>query len=298
MSERVCAVVVTFNRKKMLTPCLQSLLVQTRPIDQILVVDNASTDGTPDLLRADFPQLTVLRLDKNTGGAGGFHAGMRWAFDAGFDWVWVMDDDIEMKPDALETLLKFQDVGDLIQLRKYQLDRPLIWEAVWDVTACTPVALDREVSFDNGKQWTSISYANFEGAFIRRCVMERAGFPDTRYFIGGDDTMYGFMASLHARAIYVNHIGVQKWVSIFQPKARLHYYLHVRNLFLNFENLRKAGVPVRRGPFLVQTVWTGLTHLSEILKTPAQRSMNNLKALFTGFSDGLNGRYGPPPWIK
>ena len=74
ITERVCAVLVTFNRKTLLRTCLNSLLKQTRPIDQILIVDNASSDGTPELLREEFPQLPLLRLDRNTGGAGGFSA--------------------------------------------------------------------------------------------------------------------------------------------------------------------------------------------------------------------------------
>jgi len=298
MSERVCAVVVTFNRKLMLRPCLHSLLAQERPLDQILVVDNASTDGTPDLLREEFPNLTVLRLEKNTGGAGGFHAGMRWAFDQGFDWVWVMDDDIEMKPEALTVLLRHQEFGDLIQLRKTHPEGPLIWEAVWNASGCSAITCERDVSFDNGKPWTSISYANFEGAFIRRSVMERIGFPDVRYFIGGDDTIYGLIASFHARVIYVDYIGVVKRVAMNQLKTRLHYYLQVRNLFLNYEHFRALGVPVVRSMFLLQTARTALANWSEILHTPKQRTWVNVRAVGWGLWHGRQGRFGPPPWIR
>ena len=298
MSERVCAVVVTFNRKQMLRPCLQSLLAQERPIDQILVVDNASTDGTPDLLRQEFADLTVLRLDRNSGGAGGFHAGMRWAYDQGFDWVWVMDDDIEMKPEALATLQRYQEFGDLIQMRKTHPEGPLIWEAVWNANGCSAITCERDVSFANGKPWTSISYANFEGAFVRRCVMERIGFPDVRYFIGGDDTIYGFLASFHARVIYVDYIGVVKRVAMNQLKTRLHYYLQIRNLFLNYEHFRAVGVPVIHSIFLMQTLRTAVSYWSEIAHTPKQRTWVNARAVAWGLWNGLHGRFGAPPWIK
>ena len=98
MSDKVCAVVVTYNRKELLRQCLHSVLQQTRPLDCILVVDNASTDGTLDLLNAEFSNVEQLKLPTNTGGAGGFKAGMQWAYCKGYEWVWVMDDDIEVLP--------------------------------------------------------------------------------------------------------------------------------------------------------------------------------------------------------
>jgi GT2 family glycosyltransferase len=98
----VTAVVVTWNRCALLRECLAALNGQTRPPDRILVVDNASTDGTPALLRD--AGVDVLRLPENVGGAGGFHAGMEAARD-GADWLWLVDDDTIARPDSLERLL-------------------------------------------------------------------------------------------------------------------------------------------------------------------------------------------------
>src|SRR5262245_34479345 len=98
MSDRICAVVVTFNRKPLLAKCLLSLERQSRRPDAILVVDNRSTDGTAAMLAEQFGHLSYLRLEANTGGAGGFHEGMKWAYERGFDWLWVMDDDVEAMP--------------------------------------------------------------------------------------------------------------------------------------------------------------------------------------------------------
>ncbi|MFX5615039.1 glycosyltransferase, partial [Acinetobacter baumannii] len=73
--------------------CLQSVLSQTRAPDHVLVVDNASTDGTGEMLKEEFPEVEVLRLPENQGGAGGFHEGIKRAYEAGYDWIWLMDDD-------------------------------------------------------------------------------------------------------------------------------------------------------------------------------------------------------------
>ncbi|MDQ6623533.1 MAG: glycosyltransferase [Verrucomicrobiota bacterium] len=80
-SASVCAVVVTYNRRELLRECVAALLAQTQQVEKILIVNNASTDGTVEMLAAEFPtsrhpQMEVLTLPVNIGGAGGFRAGM------------------------------------------------------------------------------------------------------------------------------------------------------------------------------------------------------------------------------
>ena len=106
---RVAAVVVTYNRKDLLVRCLAALERQTRPPAAILVVDNASTDGTEEHLQASGAGATVplryVRLGRNGGGAEGFHYGVKLAVGEESDWLWLMDDDCIPAPDALERLL-------------------------------------------------------------------------------------------------------------------------------------------------------------------------------------------------
>ena len=105
MTGGIWAVVVTWNRRLLLEQCLQALMSQTRACDRVLVVDNASDDGTAERLAAWGDRITVLRLDRNTGGAGGFNAGVRAAVQGGADRIWLMDDDVLPEPQALERLL-------------------------------------------------------------------------------------------------------------------------------------------------------------------------------------------------
>ena len=107
MTDQVAAVVVTYNRVDKLGRVLDSILAQSRPVERLIVIDNASTDSTPQLLAtyAGDARVEVLRLDSNTGGAGGFAAGMERAYERGADWVWIMDDDCYTEEDALEKLL-------------------------------------------------------------------------------------------------------------------------------------------------------------------------------------------------
>ncbi len=296
--QTVCAVVVTYNRKVMLRTCLQSLLAQERAPDKIILVDNASTDGTRDLLAAEFPQLELLALDKNTGGAGGFHAGMKWAYDRGFDWIWLMDDDVEMLPGALRVMMENRSLGEFIHCRKTLADGPHVWEAVWSATSCLPYTLDKDLSFANGKKWMSISYGNFEGALIHRSVPEKIGFPDARYFIGGDDTMYGFLASFHVRVIYLNEFGIVKRIASTQKRSRLHYYLQIRNRYLNRSYFQSVGIPVSRTQFNFSVLMGLFGSWQEILGDKSQRTRANFKAVWNGLQDGRRAVFGPPPWLR
>jgi rhamnopyranosyl-N-acetylglucosaminyl-diphospho-decaprenol beta-1,3/1,4-galactofuranosyltransferase len=106
---RVHAAIVTYNRGALLVECLHALLAQTVPVARAVVVDNASTDGTPELLAetglAADPRVVYERQERNLGGAGGYARAVALARE-GADWVWVMDDDAEARPDALERLLQ------------------------------------------------------------------------------------------------------------------------------------------------------------------------------------------------
>lgn len=104
----IAAIVVTYNRLELLQQCVKALRAQTAACD-ILIVDNASTDGTAQWL-ASKPELNYRNTGSNLGGAGGFNFGMRWAVEAGYEYVWVMDDDTLPKPDALQKLLEADSV--------------------------------------------------------------------------------------------------------------------------------------------------------------------------------------------
>lgn len=109
MSFSVTAVLVSYNRAKLLRECLDALEVQTRRPDRIVVVDNASNDDSVDVIRQHNLEVDLIRLKRNTGGAGGFTAGIAAAI-VGIpatpdSYLWLMDDDVVPKPEALEKLM-------------------------------------------------------------------------------------------------------------------------------------------------------------------------------------------------
>ena len=105
---RIAAVVVTYNRKELLRECLQALLAQSMNQLDILLIDNASTDGTHefvgDIIEAN-DTISYINTGSNLGGAGGFHYGLKEAYNRGYEYMWIMDDDTIATPDALKNLL-------------------------------------------------------------------------------------------------------------------------------------------------------------------------------------------------
>ena len=195
--DQVCAVVVTYNRKDLLRECLAALLSQTRPVDRILVIDNQSTDGTLEMLASSFSpesfsQIEVVTLERNVGGAGGFHEGLKRAAAGKAAWVWLMDDDTIPAPNALAELLAAR--------ARFPAGRE-------------PDLLGSQVRWTDGSlhpmntQWVKIASAeeNFRAAqagtiplrtttfvsmLIRRSLVERYGLPIASYFIATDDVEY------------------------------------------------------------------------------------------------------------
>jgi rhamnopyranosyl-N-acetylglucosaminyl-diphospho-decaprenol beta-1,3/1,4-galactofuranosyltransferase len=186
----VCAVVVTFNRRELLAECLDAIERQTRPPEHVVVVDNASTDGTEEWLRRR-EGIETIRLERNGGSAGGFAAGVEGAMRTGADWIWLMDDDAEPAPDALERLLAAPAAAVLAQA----VVRPdgtldLGHRGRWR-------RRPRPLPADEYTGAPELGYFTFVGLLLRRETVEAAGAPDPRLFIWADDYEYSLRVRRH-----------------------------------------------------------------------------------------------------
>ena len=104
---KIVALVVTYNRKNMLKENIESLLNQNTSEFDILIVDNASTDGTEELVKSfKNDRIIYKNTGANLGGAGGFNYGVRLSIEKGYDYCWLMDDDTIPKNNSLEELIK------------------------------------------------------------------------------------------------------------------------------------------------------------------------------------------------
>jgi len=171
LNESVVAVVSTYNRRDYLRNCLKSLQHQTRALDEIIVVDGPSTDGTDEMVRNEFPQVSYIRVEEDIGGAGQFYMGMKIAYRRGHDFIWVMDDDVEIvSVDGLETLLKI-----------YHSESEKA-----SIGAVIPLQMT------NGRIAHVGPLSIFVGGLIPRKVIENVGFPRYDFFIYYDDVEYAY----------------------------------------------------------------------------------------------------------
>jgi rhamnopyranosyl-N-acetylglucosaminyl-diphospho-decaprenol beta-1,3/1,4-galactofuranosyltransferase len=230
MPDTVCAVVVTYNRKELLRECLQAVHGQTRAPDTVLVVDNASTDGTPDMVRAEFASAELLELPTNEGSAGGFHEGMKAATARGFDWLWVMDDDTVPNADALEILLDARaslNGAALLASKVLWTDgsmHPMNWPGL-DVQ-------DMDAFVGGIEQSVLKIRANtFPSLLVKREAIEKYGPPRKGFFIWADDIDFTQRILRHEPGFMIpRSVAVHKTKTAHAPwEGKERFYYAVRN---------------------------------------------------------------------
>jgi GT2 family glycosyltransferase len=203
----VCALILTRDRRRLLAECLDSVLAQHHPVAELIVFDNASADDTPSWLaeRARTqPGLRSVRSERNLGGAGGYAELIRLGSETDAEWLWLLDDDAEPRPDALAKLLATPLAGDagvvalgsavvhpngevdpLHRCRLGQFVTPL-------PAACYAPGTRAEVDC-----------ASFVGLLVRTQAARDAGLPQGRYFLGYDDAEYSLRLRRLGRVVLV-----------------------------------------------------------------------------------------------
>lgn len=190
----IAAIVVTYNRKAILCDCIEALLRQTMCGFDIWVIDNASTDGTREALDRwiGTGKVTYENTGSNLGGAGGFHFGIERAVRAGYESVWIMDDDTVPTPTALEALL---DAGGAMGDYGY-----LSSKALWtDGSVCRMnVQRDRKLKNLTDLYGAAVpsGAATFVSLLVPSKVVREVGLPISEFFIWADDLEYTRRISL------------------------------------------------------------------------------------------------------
>ncbi|NUU32083.1 glycosyltransferase [Arthrobacter sp. C9C5] len=211
--ENLYAVVVTYNRADFLQNLLDSFArLSTRPA-RIIVVDNASSDHTAEVVSrartAGGPPIEYERLPENVGGAGGFSRGVELALETGAEWLWLMDDDVEVLPGAVEALEKFTPEYSCLIGRRYDANgKPFFWQHHFVEALGVFLPVSRNV-FKHSEVFRT-NVGNFEGMLIKGSVARNIGLPDPRFFITWDDLVYGWLAAQQTPVVYVNAFVIKK----------------------------------------------------------------------------------------
>lgn len=274
----IWAVIVTRDRLALLEQCLEAVRAQARRPDRVLVVDNASSDGTAAWL-AEQDDVEVLRLEENVGGAGGFHAGLERAHREGAEWMWLMDDDTIPRPDALEALLRPGD-DDLILRASV---------AVWKNGRLHPMnvpGLERErvepLVEAAPRRLLPLRTSTFVSLLVHRTAVDRFGLPEARYFIWSDDIEYtarvtrgGGRMALVTDSV-VEHRTAKPYTAVTSAGDR--FYYHARNtLYMvrgrSWSTLEKAS----------------LLYLLALTSVQYVRGGGSPRVVLRGLRDGVRG---------
>lgn len=294
---KVIAVVVTYNRLELLGRCLEGLR-RNRPLSGIIVVDNGSTDGTREWLDAQ-EGLTVVH-QSNTGGAGGFHRGIREAYSRKADWIWCMDDDVFPRADCLERMLPHTGdatVGILAprrlmegevfsnDFRAYNLTQPF--------RSMYRKPLPKDVSSP-----VEIAGTAFEGLFVRKEVVASIGLPNKDLFIFCDDTDYCLRAVLAGyRIVYVPDALMDKhrffrastWRERNRQKKWKRFYQLRNSTYLNHHYGKNGAVRYLRG-------WLGMAgYVATVAATCAFTDVyqwSDIARFWRMYRDGIRERLG------
>ena len=228
---KLALVVVTYKRQELLANLFDSIAQLQAAPWRIVIVDNENSRETESMVTAFNDRLAGVwgedtetdLLDtegghsrvvyapqlENTGGAGGFSAGVKHAFELGAQWFWVMDDDVLVLPEAIGRLARWTDRYDVIQGSRLDFDGG---DFFWQYQLIIPLGIPNPVAPANLGE-TGCKRMNqlcFEGGLFSRRVVEKCGLPDYRFFIYGDDACYGYVASKHFDAAVVSDLVLQR----------------------------------------------------------------------------------------
>lgn len=281
--------VVTYNRLPLLRQCLAALTSQTALGLTIFLIDNASTDGTAEAVAAmTLPNLVYRNTGKNLGGAGGFAYGVREAALAGYDALWLMDDDTLPTPTALAEFL--------------QADRDLHGRYGWlSGRALAPDGTDQPMNLQRVTPYKDLP--NFDGAripavmasfvslFLRTETVRRYGLPIAEFFIWSDDWEYTRRIS-RAQPCYVipasrvvhamQNPGIVNIAADVPARWERYCYFYRNDVVL----YRREGV---RGWLwlLAKDAW----HTVQVLRSPQGRKAWRIGIIWKGFFAGV--RFAP-----
>lgn len=302
----VAAVVVTYNNRTMLRQCLTALASQTYSLVEIVVVDNGSSDGTAGMVKEEFPEVTVRALSENRGAEGGFHEAIQIATRRTIDWIWMMDDDAEPQPQALERLFaaglhEEPDTVALTPLKLFPSGTPQYDHSGW----YNPVHAEITPVRSSTDTWTEVEYGGFAGLLCRVSAIEEAGLPDPEFFFWYGDVEFclrlreiGRLYLVRSSTV-IHHVSEERRSTEGEvSKPWRHYSLaYYWRFYYSYRN--RLLILHRHVASLSDRMWGAATIIAKALRSAAmlcvyheREVVEKLWLLTRGLVDGLLGRSG------
>ena len=295
--QSVAAVIPTFNRRRELEKCLDALSSQTTPPDAVYIIDNGSTDDTAEKIQ---PRLTAqvkyFRMSANLGSAGGFRKGMELAFNDGYEWLWITDNDSVPSRNSLERLmnvaLENPEVMALAPTKLRETDRAIIkGDMIWDRSARTARSpSDREY---RECPLIEVDWVPNTGMLISRKAVLTAGHLRADLFAFGEDTEYCLRIRRHSKILLVTDSVVVHpemgcgWPVPISALRKL-YYAQRNEVYLKLRGLQLPDAN------LVEVVWKWFRMSFNIVRRQ-DHPVSRLFVVSIATWHGITGRLGQAP---
>ena len=228
-------VIVTYNRLQLLKECISCIEKQEKKFDEIVIVDNASTDGTRDWLMSLGEKYNILYETINGGGAKGFKDGVEYTFqNLDTDWILLIDDDAMLSKNYLENIDNFITTNS----EYLAVSGTVRTEGKIDIThrkrvrskltfSITPVDIkeyDTEVF--------EYDLSSFCGLLFSAKLIEEIGLPQEEYFIWYDDSEYSLRLRTKTKIVNVNEAWLNHKTKKSSQKDQLNWkgYYGIRNM--------------------------------------------------------------------
>lgn len=251
---KTAAIIITFNRLELLKQCIEGVKNQVLPTDEIIVVNNQSTDGTADWL-AKQDGITVF-TQENTGASGGVYTGLKYAYAKGYDWFWIMDDDTLPYPNTLSVL--HQNIEAAINLGVENIGF-IGSKVVWKDGTPHLMNLPHTSTIDqHGLPFNQIdqidlygiSASSFVSLMLSKEAVKKVGLPLKEFYIWGDDTEYtrrivrnGLGGYYSSKSVVLHNTGVNYSADIFTdtPNNIWKYNYGIRNELFLFKHFGSSA---------------------------------------------------------
>jgi rhamnopyranosyl-N-acetylglucosaminyl-diphospho-decaprenol beta-1,3/1,4-galactofuranosyltransferase len=222
MTNNICAVVCTFNRSELLKGNIRALRNQSVKLDQIIVINNGSTDDT-QLWLDQQSDLIVLKEESNIGASAAYSKVIKYGYDLGFRWIWMMDDDAFPSIDCLKNLIASDHFSDDLDVAL----APLVIEGAeiahahrGTIDLNQPKAVMQQKVpnsfYSSINKEYEISFISFVGMIVGRNVVAKAGLPNDKFFIFNDDLEWsiriihnGFKMFLIKEAVMLHRFDIE-----------------------------------------------------------------------------------------
>ncbi len=297
----VVAVVLNFNGFEDSRLCVLSLEAVAYPNLSIVIVDNASPDGSGPMLQKTFAHHTVILSDRNGGYAAGNNIGTRYALEHNADYVLILNNDATVTPDILDHLVGYAEghpEAGLLNARVYIPGTTEIFSAAgrFNRLLCTgqnkgAISIEKHET----EEVKETDYACGVLMLVRSKVFRDVGLMDEKYFMYHEDLEFSQRVLTAYKIIYIPNAiayhtsgGGKGW----RNYTELYLYYHTRNRFLVFEN---SSWPYKAYVALFTTV-NSVAKSILILRNIGDhtgKTGKQMKALWQGWRDGLMAYFKP-----